>query len=143
MARKAVNVELNMTPFIGLFALLVVNLLLTAVWNQVTALSTNTQNSTAAAESDPPPPDQVTLTVTILQTAVEMAENSNGTKVPHAGDNVDADGIERTLASWREKYPKRRDVVLNTENGVSYKMLITTFDTLTGAGWYDVGVSSQ
>ncbi|NQZ00471.1 MAG: biopolymer transporter ExbD [Bdellovibrionales bacterium] len=143
MGRKAVNVELNMTPFIGLFALLVVNLLLTAVWNQVTALSTNTQNSTAAAESDPPPKDQVNLTVTILQSSVEMAENSNGVKVPHIGDKVDAEGIERTLSQWREKYPKRRDVVLNTENGVSYKMLITTFDTLTGAGWYDVGVSSQ
>lgn len=143
MARKKVNVELNMTPFIGLFALLVVNLLLTAVWNQVTALSTNTQNSTAADDSTPPPPDQVNLSVTILQTGIEMAENSQGTTVSHIGQDVDKDKLVEVLGRWREKYPKRRDVVLNTENGVTYKMLITTFDTLTGEGWYDVGVSSQ
>lgn len=143
MAKRSVNVELNMTPFIGLFALLVVNLLLTAVWNHVTALSTNTQNSTAAADSDPPPKDQVNLSVTIMQTSLEMAENSKGTTIPHVGDNIDKAGLVKNLGLWREKYPERKDVVLNTENGVSYKMLITTFDTLTGEGWGDVGVSSQ
>lgn len=143
MGRKSVNVELNMTPFIGLFALLVVNLLLTAVWNHVTALSTNTQNSTAAADSDPPPKDQVNLSVTIMRSSLEMAENAKGTSIPHAGADIDKEGLIRNLALWREKYPKRKDVVLNTENGVSYRMLITTFDTLTGEGWHDVGVSSQ
>ena len=144
MARKVVNVELNMTPFIGLFALLVCNLLLTAVWNTFTALQTNTENSTASADDTPPDPNQVTLSVTILNDGVEFSENSQGAKVPHASaTDVSVDGIVQKLAEWRLKYPDRKDVVLNTENGVTYKMLITVFDTLTGEGWYDVGVSSQ
>lgn len=143
MGRKVVNVELNMTPFIGLFALLVCNLLLTAVWNSFTALQTNTENSTAAVDSTPPDPNQVTLSVTILNDGVEFAENSTGSKVLHAGADVSIDGVIQKLGEWRQKYPDRKDVVLNTENGVTYKMLITVFDTLTGEGWYDVGVSSQ
>ena len=67
MAKKKVNVELNMTPFIGLFALLVVMLLLTAVWNHIAVLSTDTSATTA---SDSPTNDndkkKASLHVTIL-----------------------------------------------------------------------------
>lgn len=143
MAKKDVNVELNMTPFIGLFALLVCNLLLTAVWNHLTALQTNTENSTASEQPDTPDPNKVTLSVTILKSGVEMSENSTGVKIPHSGDDVYVAGLIEKLNVWRQKYPERKDVILNTENGVSYKMLVTVFDTLTGEGWHDIGVSSQ
>jgi biopolymer transport protein ExbD len=143
MAKKEVNVELNMTPFIGLFALLVCNLLLTAVWNHLTALETNTENSTASEQLDEPDPNKVNLSVTILKSGVEMSENSTGVKIPHSGDSVFVDGVVAKLKDWRMKYPDRKDIILNTENGVSYKMLVTVFDTLTGEGWHDVGVSSQ
>ena len=143
MAKKKVNVELNMTPFIGLFALLVVMLLLTAVWNNISALSTNTSASTSSDEATPPPKDQVTLTVTILVNGVELAENSKGQKVPHINGVVNKASFISALEGWRVKFPKRKDVILNTENGVTYKMLITVFDTLIGEGWHDVGVSTQ
>ena len=142
MARKKVNVELNMTPFIGLFALLVVVLLLTAVWNSISALSTNTSTSTASDEATPPK-NQVNLTITILTKGVEMAENAKGKNIPHLNGVVNKASFAVALQNWRIKYPKRKDVVLNTENGVTYKMLITVFDTLVGEGWHDVGVSTQ
>ncbi|MBT4761121.1 MAG: hypothetical protein HOO06_05425 [Bdellovibrionaceae bacterium] len=143
MAKKKVNVELNMTPFIGLFALLVVMLLLTAVWNNISALSTNTSASTASDEASPPPKNQVNLTVTILTKGVEMAENTKGNVIPHLSGEVNKASFITALQVWRSKYPKRKDLVLNTENGVTYKMLITVFDTLVGEGWHDVGVSTQ
>jgi biopolymer transport protein ExbD len=142
MAKK-VNVDLNMNPFIGLFALLVVNLLLTAVWNHVNALSTNTENSTASSSAQEPDKKHVTLSVTILAKSIEMAENSKGTNVAHQGTAIDVPGFVSALTKWRAKYPERKDVVLNTENGVSYEMLITVFDTLVGEGWHDVGVNTQ
>ena len=143
MARKKVNVELNMTPFIGLFALLVVMLLLTAVWNHISALQTNTQTSTASDQEPPPDKDRVTLSVTVLVKSVELAENSKGKKIPHVGGEIDVEPLAKALAAWKLKYPKRKDVVLNTENGVTYNMLISVFDTLIGEGWHDVGVSTQ
>lgn len=143
MAKKNVNVELNMTPFIGLFALLVVMLLLTAVWNSVSALPTNTSSSTSSDSATPPDKNHITLTVTILANGIEMAENSKGSKVPHSRGKINKELFIKSLQVWRNKYPKRKDVILNTENGVTYNMLITVFDTLVGEGWYDVGVSTQ
>lgn len=141
MAKK-VNVELNMTPFIGLFALLVVMLLLTAVWNKLGALSTNSAGSTAS--ESPPSEKQVSLNVTILDKHVEMSEDSKGINIPHLKGNViDTQKIIETLGMWKIKYPKRSDVILNTENSVTYNQLITVFDTLVGNKWEDVGVNTQ
>lgn len=144
MAKK-VNVELKMTPFIGLFALLVCMLLVTAVWNHVSALSTNSQNSTASSDPSPPPQKKkVQLSVTILKSFIEMAEDAKGKKIRHKTTlNIDKDQLVAALGQWRIKYPDRKDVILNTENGVTYNMLVETFDTLVGAGWHDVGVSTQ
>lgn len=142
MAKK-VNVELNMTPFIGLFALLVVNLLLTAVWNHFNALATDTQNTTAASEPQPDNKKEVSLSVTIMQNAVEMMEDQKPTRVDHVNGSVDVQAFIVNLKKWKLKHPKKKDVVLNTENGVTYKMLITVFDTLIGEEFPDVGVSTQ
>lgn len=145
---KKVNVDLNLTPFIGLFALLVVNLLLTAVWNHVAALSTNTASTSASSDPNPPPeePDKkkVSLKVTIMRDKVEMSEDEKIDEVPHlVGGKINNLIFIEKLKVWKQKYPKRNDVILNTENGVTYQMLITVFDTLVGNEWPDVGVSTQ
>ena len=144
MAKKKVNVELNMTPFIGLFALLVVMLLLTAVWNRIASLSTDTTAASAADESTPPPKKQVQLSVTVLPGAIEIAEDTNGTRIPDAPNgDVDVMRFVQMLQYWKQKYPGRTDVILNTENTVTYEKLIRVFDTLVGNEWPDVGVSTQ
>lgn len=142
MARK-VNAELNLTPFIGLFALLVCMLLMTAVWNQLAVLSTDT-SSTTASDSESPQEPKVQLSVTILQNHLELAEDSEGIKIAHgAQGEINRDRLIEFLKNWKEKYPERSDVILNTENSVSYRQLISVFDTLVGNGWHDVGVSTQ
>ncbi|MCB0421316.1 MAG: biopolymer transporter ExbD [Bdellovibrionales bacterium] len=145
MAKK-VNVELNMTPFIGLFALLVVMLLLTAVWNKVAMLSTDTASTTS---SDSPPPmseeKKVKLNVTILKNHIEMAEDEKGTNIPYVNQEVDRMRLATIVNQWKRKYPDRTDIVLNTENNsnVTYDKLIAVFDTLVGHGFPDVGVNTQ
>jgi biopolymer transport protein ExbD len=143
MAKK-VNVELNMTPFIGLFALLVVMLLLTAVWNRLFVLSTNTA-ATSASDSPPPPQKkEVSLSLTIMPNHIEMNEDQSSTNVPHAPDgSVDTMRMVQVLNQWRQRHPDKKDVILNTENSVHYQKLITVFDTLVDNDWPDVGVSTQ
>jgi biopolymer transport protein TolR len=135
--------ELNLTPYIDLMSTLIVFLLMTAVWNQIAVLSSDTGGTTASDSPSPPDQNKVTLSVTILKDQMEMAENANAVKIPHVGDQIDAMRMVAILNQWRERYPKKTDVVLNTENSVSYKMLIKAFDTLVGNSFPDVGVSTQ
>ena len=143
MAKKKVNIELNMTPFIGLFALLVVMLLLTAVWNHILALSTNTSSTTSSDSATPPDPNKVDFFVTILTDRLELKEGKYPTQISHVGRVIDKERFIAVLQSWKSRHPDRSDVILSTSDQVTYNQLIETFDTLVGNGWPDVGVSTQ
>lgn len=143
MSRRESNADLNLTPFIDLFSTLICFLLMTAVWNQIEALSTNVDSVTSSDTPAPPDPNKVNLTVTILQDRIEMAENETAYKFPIEKGELPVEKMKRALEVWREKYPDRKDIVLNTENEIPYKYMITTFDTLVGNGWPDVGVNTQ
>jgi biopolymer transport protein ExbD len=146
MAKRSVNVDLDLTPFIGLFAMLVVLLLVTAVWNKIHSLSTNTSNVTASdSESTPPkePEKKVNLTITIMPTYIEVAEDAIAVKVPNIGSDIDIPKVLQYMGVLRTKYPDRKDIIVNTENKIPYDHLIKVFDALVGNGWPDVGVNTQ
>ncbi len=143
MSRKGGHADLNLVPFIDLFSTLICFLLMTAVWNQIEALSTNVDSVTSSDSPAPPDQNKVNLTVTIMQDRIEMAENETAYKFAITNGQLPLDKVIRGLEVWREKYPERKDIVLNTENEVPYKYMIATFDTLVGNGWPDVGVNTQ
>lgn len=143
MARKHMHADLNLVPFIDLFSTLICFLLMTAVWNQIEALSTNVESVTTSDSPAPPDPNKVNLTVTVLRDRIEMAENETAYKFSIINGQLPMDKVIRGLEVWREKYPNRKDIILNTENEIPYKYMIATFDTLVGNGWPDVGVNTQ
>jgi biopolymer transport protein ExbD len=135
--------ELNLTPYIDLMSTLIVFLLMTAVWNQIAVLSTDSTSTTASDSPSDPDPNRVNLAVTIMPQYIEMAENQTFTRIPHSGGKIDRAKFGEVLKQWKERHPKRTDVILNTENTVTYKMLIGAFDELVGNDFPDVGVSTQ
>ncbi len=135
--------ELNLTPYIDLMSTLIVFLLMTAVWNQIAVLSTDSSSTTASDSPAQPDPNRVTLSVTIMPGYIEMAENQQTKRIPHIEGKVDRSRFAEALKDWKARFPTRNDVILNTENTVTYQMLISTFDELVGNDFPDVGVSTQ
>lgn len=134
---------LNLTPFVDLFSTLVIFLLMTAVWTQISALSTNAENTTSAATPPPEPPvKKVQLAANVYLDRVEMREDEVAEAVPHVGGVVDTTKLSELLARWRAKYPERKDIILNTANEVPYNLMIRVFDTMVGNDWPDVGVNT-
>ena len=134
--------ELNLTPYIDLMSTLIVFLLMTVVWNQIAVLSTDGTVS-SASDTAADAKDKVHLAVTIMPGYTELAENQTFTRIPHADGKIDRLKFAEILKQWKTKYPTRTDVVLNTENSVSYRMLVSAFDVLVGENFPDVGVSTQ
>lgn len=147
--------DLNLVPFIDLFSVLICFLIMTAVWSQIEALSTNVDNVTSsdsAASAEDPSKKKETLTVTVLKDRMEMAESvsigartlrEKNYKIANLGPDVDLEKMERVLTDWKKRYPEKKDVIVNTENQVLYKKLIQVFDALVGAGYPDVGINTQ
>lgn len=147
--------DLNLVPFIDLFSVLICFLIMTAVWNQIEALSTNVDSTTSsdnAAANENPNKRKESLTVTLLKGRLEMSESvSIGSrtisektyKFANLGSDIDLSKVDRVLASWRRKYPNKKDVILNTDNQVLYNKMIQVFDALVGGGYPDVGINTQ
>ena len=142
MSRGGAHYELNLTAYIDLMSTLIVFLLMTAVWNHIAVLSTDSK-STTASDTPANDQDQINLSITILPKYMEMSENSTQTKLAHVDGKIDLSRMEEVLKSWKLKYPKKTDVILSTENSVTYKMMINAFDTLVGNEFPDVGVNTQ
>lgn len=144
MAKSSKSEFLNLTAFVDLFSTLVIFLLMTAVWNQIASLSTNVENATSSsAPADPPPEKKVNLAVSLFDDRIEMMEDEVNTPIPYVNGDINTDQVEATLDIWRQKYPDRKDVILNTSNAVAYRLMIKTFDTIVGRDWSDVGVNTQ
>jgi biopolymer transport protein TolR len=141
MGKRNFDKDLNLTPYIDLMSVLITFLLMTAVWNQIEALSTNPSNVTA---SDSPAPEkkEVALTVTIFEDRIEVAEDKKAQKIPFVSGEIDSDSTARELQRLKLKYPKKSDIILNTDNKIPYRHMIAVFDLLIGNEWADVGVNT-
>lgn len=135
--------NLNLTPFIDLFSVLVIFLISTAVWQSLSSLSTNIANSTS---SDTPVPKdkEVSLSITLLPEKVQLLEAERATDIPNlVGQQLDKERIKASVENWRDRFPDKKDVTLNTANTVAYGSMITVFDIVVGAGFPNVGVNTQ
>ncbi len=145
MARKNTTEDLDLTPFIGLFAMLVILLIVTAAWNHLESFKTKT-DSVTAAESTPPEDEkkkQIKLSVLIQPKEINLKLDEDGQIYPFIVKDFDREEIKERLALWKQRYPKKKDVVLITDNSVDYGQMIEMMDLLVAGGFPDVGVSTQ
>jgi biopolymer transport protein ExbD len=141
--KKSVNADLNLVPFIDLLSTLIVFLLITAVWSQIGALSTNSASTTSSESSAPPDPNKVDLSVSLLLDHMMASEGKNNTRINHVSGEPDYAALVRLLDQWKQKYPERSDVVLHTDSQAPYKQLIKLMDTMVEAKFDDVGVNTN
>jgi biopolymer transport protein TolR len=141
--KKSVNADLNLVPFIDLLSTLIVFLLITAVWSQIGALSTNTASTTSNESATPPDPNRVDLSVSLLLDHIMASEGKTNTKIAHINGEPDYATLTRLLTDWKTKYPDRSDVILHTDSQAPYKQLIKLMDTMVETKFDDVGVNTN
>ncbi len=143
MSASSDGENLNLTPFIDLFSVLVLFLISTAVWQQLSSLSTNVDNSTSS-DNPVPKEKEVSLSITLLPDKVQLLESEKATDIPNvAGQELNKERIKSSIEQWRLKFPDKKDVTLNTANTILYGNMITVFDIVVGAGFPNVGVNTQ
>ncbi len=146
--KKSSNFELNLVPFIDLFSALICFLLMTAAWQNLEVVNTGQPPKPLDAAANPykPQPDvpaevKTTLAVTLYYDRVDLGENNQIHRIPHLDGAIDTANLMVTLDDWHRRYPKKKDVVLSTENRAPYKHLITLMDRLSEAGFPEVGIT--
>ncbi|MBK9294045.1 MAG: biopolymer transporter ExbD [Oligoflexia bacterium] len=141
--KKSVNVDLNLVPFIDLLSTLICFLLITAVWQQINVLTTDSASTTASESATPPDPNRIDLSLSLMMDHVLAAEGEKNTRINHLQGEPDYNSLMRLLNDWKTRHPDRKDVTLNTDSQAPYKQLIRLMDTLITADFEDVGVNTN
>jgi biopolymer transport protein TolR len=141
--KRGVNVELNLVPFIDLLSTLICFLLITAVWQQIQVVSTNTSQTTAGESTSTPDDKKVDLSVSLLLDHIEASEGTNSTKIPYVNGEPDYASLLKLLDSWKAKYPDRNDITLHSDSQAIYKFMIRIMDTAAEAQFADVGINTN
>jgi biopolymer transport protein ExbD len=141
--KRNVNVELNLVPFIDLLSTLICFLLITAVWQQIQVISTNTSATTSSDNPSPADDKKVDLSVSLLLDHIEASEGPNSTKIPYVNGEPDYQTLLKILDGWKAKYPDRNDVTLHSDSQAMYKYLIKLMDTAAEAHFEDVGINTN
>jgi biopolymer transport protein ExbD len=145
--KRSVNAELNLVPYIDLLSTLICFLLITAVWQQIDAMSTNSNPPAGSASTDAPSPapdpNKVDLSVAIYQDHFEASAGLEKSVIGFTGDKPDYAQLQQVLRGWKQRWPNRNDVVLHSDSQAPYKFLIGVMDSLSEADFADIGVNTH
>lgn len=136
-AGKAVDVEVNVVPFIDLMSCLVAFLLVTAVWSNLAQIRT-TPRGPGPGGDQAPPALALSVLVTVDAHWVGLATGDRR-RIPKVGGEYDWAGLENALGELRRTRGDRHDVEIAADDGVAYQAVISTMDTAIAEGLPDIG----
>lgn len=151
--RKAVDVELNLIPFIDLLSVLISFLLMTAVWTQIAKINVENKVGTGAGAAQKPPDDLVVAVLIteggFLLSVATLARSADGqiipderkTEIPKTGGQLDFQELAKRLREVKAQYPAKVDIVVRAQDKVPYKDLISTMDTCLQGEFKNISVA--
>ncbi len=131
--KRSANADINLVPYIDLLSTLICFLLITAVWQQVSVITTNSTTTPASEDSfnpNPIDPNKIDLSLKIFADRLEMTAGKNVKTVNSTTGQIDRNAIKVILQEWKKAYPDRQEITINSEAQVPYKLLIQTMDVL-------------
>jgi biopolymer transport protein ExbD len=138
-ARKALNADLNLVPYIDLLTCMVAFLLITAVWTQLARLSA-AQKGQGQAGEETPPEMQVKIVVVVNQEGFNLVVGQDQIPIPKKGTEYDFEKLGGELKKAKDSHPDKNDVQVASEDQIVFDTLIRTMDTALTARFADISL---
>lgn len=137
--------NLNLVPFIDLFSTMIIFLIVTAVFDQLAAVTINMGAEDKPAEAVPKTPVKKiegSLKVTIKEDVIELFDSGSRVIVnKNAEGNYDMAPVAEFVAAVRERNPEKRDVVISANDKSAYRELIAVMDEFLGQSFTELIVT--
>ncbi|MCB0343115.1 MAG: biopolymer transporter ExbD [Pseudobdellovibrionaceae bacterium] len=143
---RQANVEVNIVPFIDLMSVLVIFLLITAVWSQVSMIQIGSSVYGQKSEDESvKPPDRIEIPfrVDVKTSGYRVQVGPQSTVIPKVGEEYDTARLLTEVKKVKEIYPDKTDVVITVADSLPYKTLIGGMDVLLQAGFPQIAVTSE
>jgi len=142
---KSANVELNLVPIIDLMSVLIVFLLITAVWNQISMIQLGTSvygKKTNDQEIEPPKSLEIALRLDVQQNGYVVVIGNTTTPIPKVEAEYDRERLKEELAKIKERYPEKEDIFLTIDDDLEYEAMVLGMDIAIGEGFPNIAVTT-
>lgn len=142
---KSANVELNIVPVIDLMSVLIVFLLITAVWNQVSMIQLGTSvygKKTNDQEIVPPKSLEIALRLDVQRNGFVVVIGNTTKPIPFKEGTYDLERLKEELALIKERYPEKEDIFLSIDDDLEYEAMVLGMDAAIGEGFPNIGVTT-
>ena len=145
--KRSANADINLVPYIDLLSTLICFLLITAVWQQVSVITTNSAPTPPVPEDafnpNPEDPNKVELSIKILEDKIEVTAGKEIKPVAHVSGKINKAEAKPLIAAWKKLYPDKQEVKINSDPKVPYKYLIQTMDVLIEENYTGLAINTN
>ncbi len=134
--------ELNITPIMNVFMILVPFLLLTAAFAHTAMVDLTLPVSSEQTETEEDPALDLNLRVSITESGLRVEGNEAAlARLPRlATGDYDLVGLERQLGEVREAHPDEQAVIVAAVPSIRYQSVISVMDRCKSAGFSEISV---
>lgn len=142
---RSTNVDVNLVPFIDLMSVLVIFLLITAVWTQVSMIQIGSSvygKKTGDDKVELPPRAEIPLRVDILASGFRILVGRQETVISKSGEEYNTVKLSEELKKIKEIYPEKNDCVLSMSDDLAYLHLISGMDVVLQSGFSQISIAT-
>ena len=142
---RAANVDVNIVPFIDLMSVLVIFLLITAVWTQVSMIQIGSSIYGRRSSDDKveaPPRAEIPFRLDIKPDGYKVLVGRQETLIPKKDNQYDQGRLLSELKKIKEIYPDKADCVVTMSDELAYFNLIGGMDVLLQAGFPQLSIAT-
>jgi biopolymer transport protein ExbD len=144
--RRQTSVDVNIVPFIDLMSVLIIFLLITAVWTQVSMIQIGSSvygQKTSEQIVEPPPKVEVAFRLDVMPTGHRVIIGMDRILVPKIGENFDLVKLKSELLKIKERYPDKVDAIVTMNDELAYVNLIDGMDALLTSGFPEISIATS
>ncbi len=134
-AKKSVDSDIPLVPFIDLLLCCIMFLLATAVWNELKQVKTSQNTPGASCPNCPPPPESTAIELLVQRDGFQIRSNGGeeGQAIALASGIHDFAALHDKLSFLHRQLPEA-PMLLSVDDGVTLETTIKTMDEGRRAG---------
>tara|TARA_B100001248_G_C27398210_1_gene467443 strand:- start:5455 stop:5922 length:468 start_codon:yes stop_codon:yes gene_type:complete len=142
---RQVNVDINIIPFIDLMSVIIIFLLITAVWTQISMIQLGSSVYGKQNANTPPAPStqqQVPLELYITSNGYIITLDKNRYTIAKKEDAYDKKTLFDQLRAFKQSNPDKKDAMVTIADDVIYNDMIEGMDVMMQSGFTEIAVST-
>jgi biopolymer transport protein TolR len=143
---RASTVDVNIVPFIDLMSVLVIFLLITAVWSQVSIIQLGSSiygKKSQDVAAEPPKVAEIPFRVDVKPNGYKIVIGRQDIVIPKLNkEEYDLPRLMKELKTVKSLYPEKEDATITMDDEIEYVHLVDTMDAILQAKFPQVSVST-